>query len=532
MLRAITAAILGALLLAAQSNPFVPLDGAVNGANDWPACAPFGGIAPGSIFSILGRDLGPATPVKSESYPLQTSLDGASVRVTMHGTSYQAWPIESGRERIRAILPSAVPPGEGTLQVTYQGRSSEAVPILVKSVAPGIFTEDPRGNGQAVVWNVDGQTGAIAVNSRERPLRPGQLASIWATGLGAADSSEATGPIPGHRADLDVRVWIADRPANVIYQGRSGCCPGADQVIFETPEGVEGCQVPLNIEVNGAASNFGSIAIGANGTCRAVVRPAPPRVDRFGLIFFLDGFGSVLLPGALEDYVRMAFFTRGRVEGDVEAPLYAFESNAEAPVDSCTIRYGTSFPDPSTQPGQTALDPGAGVRVTGPGGEFVLAPAQGVGAYQDPRRVLLPPGRYAISNGAGGRDVGPFSIEAETIALQLTSRPDKIVRADGLTVTWDYTGPDQLLTIFGSTASCGRGIYSFTCVTRAANRRFTVPARILKMLPPSTSFFGVSNGALNINATSPGGLRRFQAPGLDLGLFMQLSISAIRPNYE
>lgn len=531
MIRATLSAILGALLLAAQQNPFVPLDGAVNGANEWPACAPFGGIAPGAIFSILGRDLGPATPVKSEAYPLQTSLDGASIRVTMEGTVFQAWPIEAARERIRAILPSTVPPGEGTLQVTYQGRSSESVPIRVKPSAPGIFTEDPRGNGQAVVWNVE-DTGAVTLNSRERALRPGQLASIWATGLGAADATEALGPIPGHRADLDVRVWVAGRQATVIYQGRSGCCPGADQVIFETPEGIEGCQVPLNIEVNGAASNFGSIAIGGNGRCRATVRPTPPRVDRFGLIFFLDGFGSVLLPSALEDYVRMAFFTRGRVEGDVEAPLYAFESNAEVPVDSCTVRYGTAFPDPSTQPGQTALDAGTGVRVTGPGGEFLLAPAQGIGAYQDPRRVLLTPGRYTISNGAGGRDVGPFSIEADAISLQLISRPEKIVRADGLTVSWDYAGPDQLLTIFGSTSSCGRGIYSFTCVTRAKNRRFTVPARILKMLPPSTSFFGVSNGALNINATSPGGLRRFEAPGLDLGLFLQLSISAIRPSYE
>ena len=85
---------------------------------------------------------------------------------------------------------------------------------------------------------------------------------------------------------------------------------------------------------------------------------------------------------------------------------------------------------------------------------------------------------------------------------------------------------------FGSTRSCGRDLFSFSCTARASDRRFVVPARILSALPPTTSFFGLSNGALNISTTTPGGLRRFTAPGLDLGLFLQLSISAIRPTYE
>ncbi|MBM3794541.1 MAG: hypothetical protein FJW31_10825 [Acidobacteria bacterium] len=69
-------------------------------------------------------------------------------------------------------------------------------------------------------------------------------------------------------------------------------------------------------------------------------------------------------------------------------------------------------------------------------------------------------------------------------------------------------------------------------MARASDRRFVVPARILSLLPPWVNFFGVSNDALNISTTAPGGLRRFTAPGLCLGLFLQLSISALRPHYE
>lgn len=507
--------LLGTLLaVAAVRAQFVPLDGVVNNASYLPACAPNGGIAPGSLFAVFGSDIGPASLAQVSAFPLQPSLDGVSVRVAMNGVTYDAWPLYANATQIGAILPSAVPPGNGALTVTYRGRQAAPVPIRVRSGAPGVFTANQRGTGQAIAEN----------------LRPGQLATIWATGIGSVKGDEAAGPLPADQPGLDVRVWVGNRLARVVYRGRSGCCAGIDQIVFETPGGIEGCQVPLSVEAGGVISNFGSIAI----ACTSASRPASVSVNRFGLIFFLDGFGSVLLPTALDDYVRLAFFQRGRVDGNLEAPLSAFEPNAEMPVNSCTVRYGTEFPPQPTQPGQAALDAGPELRVSGPGGTFRLVQnLDNSASYQDPQRVLIPPGRYTIGNGTGGRDVGPFSFEADAIAIRLSSRPEKIVRGEDLTVTWDYQGPpDQLLTIFGSTNSCGRGLFSFSCLARAADRRFVVPSRILSLLPTTTSFFGLSNGALNISTTSPGGLRRFTAPGLDLGLFMHLSISAIRPTYE
>lgn len=538
-----TAVLLAVRALAQQTAgaPFVPLDGVTNNASYLPGCATNGGVAQGSLFAVFGREIGPPALAQVRSFPLNTSLSGVSVRIAMKGAAYDAWPLYANSTQVGAILPSRVPAGDGMLTLTYQGRAAEPVPIRVRPIAPGLFTVNSRGNGQAAVENV-GANGETVLNSAERPLRPGQLATIWATGLGPVAGDEAGGPLPGDQPAIETRVWVGDRLARILYRGRSGCCAGIDQIVFETPAGIEGCQTPLNFEAGGVASNFGSIAVTATGApCAATQRLTPVNGSdsnfRFGLVLFLDGFGSVLLPEAGDDYVRLGFFQRGRVDGNVEPPLYAFEPNTEVPAGTCSVRYGTEFPAQPAQPRQSPLDAGAEVRVTGPGGTFRLRQnTMNAGNYEDPERVVLRPGRYRIDNAAGGRDVGAFAIETDAVTLRLTNPANgaRVPRHENLTMTWDYGGPPgQLLTIFGSSrGACGRELISFSCVARATDRRFVVPARILMLLPPSTSIFGVSNGTLNISTTAPPGLRRFPAPGLDLGLFLHLAISAIRSSYE
>ena len=521
--------------------PFVPFDGVTNNASYLPGCATNGGIAQGSLFAVFGQGIGPATLAQVRAFPLPVSLEGVAVRVAMAGATYDAWPLYASSTQVGAILPSRVPAGDGLLTLTYQGRPAAPVPIRVRPNAPGLFTANARGHGQAVVENVSAN-GETALNAPARPLRPGQLATIWATGLGPVSGDEAAGPRPDNQLSVETRVWVGDRLARVVYRGRSGCCAGIDQIVFETPEGIEGCQVPINFEAGGVASNFGFVAVTANGApCAATRRLAPVNGAnanfRFGLILFLDGFGSVLLPEAGDDYVRLGFFQRGHVDGDVEPPLAAFEPNAEVPAGTCAVRYGTEFPPQPSQPRQSPLDAGPELRVTGPGGAYRLRPSpMNAGNYEDPERVVLLPGRYRIDNGTGGRELGAFSLETDAVTLRLIAPASgaRIPRHTDLTMTWNYQGPPgQLLTIFGSSrGACGRELISFSCVARAADGRFVVPARILTLLPPSTSIFGVSNGALNISTTAPGGLRRFPAPGLDLGLFLHLVISAIRPSFE
>ncbi len=515
-----------AALLAAQ--PVIDIDGVVSNASFAPACVANGGVAPGSLVAVFGRNLGPASGVQA-AFPLRPDLNGVRARIDASGRSFDALPVYTSANQVGVLLPSAVPPGEGTLTLTYGSQATAPAPILVRPSAFGLFA-----NG---VQNV-GPGGDLRLNGPAEPLRPGQLGFLWGTGLGAAPGDEATAPIPGDQPSRDIRVWFGGRAASVLYRGRSGCCAGVDQILFETPAGVEGCQVPVAMEVDGVLSNHITAAVTTRGPCPSVSRPPPAPYGspnfRLGVIVFLDGFGSVLLPGAQDDWVRLGFFQRGALEADVEPTLQAFEPNEEAPPGPCYVRTGTAFP-PQPRPQPSSLDAGPELRVSGPGGVFRLTqnPAN-PGNYEDERRVPLAPGRYVVEGGIPNGAVGPFSFETEAVSLRLTSTPATISRRRDLEVTWDWSGPaDHRLTVFGSTGgACGRAPVSFTCQARAGDRRFVVPARVLALLPASTQIFGIPNGALNISTTAPGGTRRFVAAGLDQGLFVHVAISAARVAYE
>ncbi|MCP4963934.1 MAG: hypothetical protein GY926_01730, partial [bacterium] len=58
---------------------------------------------------------------------------------------------------------------------------------------------------------------------------------------------------------------VGDVSANVVYKGRSGCCSGIDQIVFEVPAGVEGCYVPLIVKTGNVVSNFTTLAVASSG---------------------------------------------------------------------------------------------------------------------------------------------------------------------------------------------------------------------------------------------------------------------------
>ena len=56
--------------------------------------------------------------------------------------------------QVVALLPSSTPVGEGTVTLTYQGKSSKAVPIRVARSGFGIATRNGAGTGPGVVRNL------------------------------------------------------------------------------------------------------------------------------------------------------------------------------------------------------------------------------------------------------------------------------------------------------------------------------------------------------------------------------------------
>ncbi len=120
---------------------------------------PNSGIAPSGIFVILGSGLADAgLPVlQSSAVPgLSTSLNGASISVTVGGVTTHPPIYYTSPSQIAAVLPASTPVGTGTITVTYNNTPSNAAPITVVPTALGINTYYTN-SGVAT----DASTGAI-----------------------------------------------------------------------------------------------------------------------------------------------------------------------------------------------------------------------------------------------------------------------------------------------------------------------------------------------------------------------------------
>jgi len=152
-------------------------------------------LARGSIASVIGENLGPAT-----------GMAGVMVRVTVQGTTAEATILAVEPGRIRAIVPTQLQPGVGSLAVSYNG-VSRAYEVRIVDRDFRLYHRAP----QAVAQNVS-QAGELHLNGFSSPVRPGQLLVLWGTGLG-----------PTKQADQNLVGFIGLRPARVVYAGPSGC---------------------------------------------------------------------------------------------------------------------------------------------------------------------------------------------------------------------------------------------------------------------------------------------------------------------
>jgi len=154
-------------------------------------------------------------------------------------------PASENCSQVRAILPPETPPGPA--DVTFFVSAMSCGPLESKSLPTrfGIFTKE-QGNGAAIAQNYVAN-GQPVTNSLLNPALPGEVVTIWGTGLG---------PNPA-----GVLVHLGEAAIHAEYAGPAPGLPGIDQINFTIPDGVtNGCYVPLQIEVQGIMSNLVTIA--------------------------------------------------------------------------------------------------------------------------------------------------------------------------------------------------------------------------------------------------------------------------------
>jgi uncharacterized protein (TIGR03437 family) len=101
---------LGAGCTIGSAQPSIDAGGIANGASLTPEGLPGAAIAQGSILIVSGHGLGPATPVVG-TFPLTTTLAGASLNVTVGGTVISPFIFSARADEITALLPSQTPEG-------------------------------------------------------------------------------------------------------------------------------------------------------------------------------------------------------------------------------------------------------------------------------------------------------------------------------------------------------------------------------------------------------------------------------------
>ena len=555
---ALTIALMVFLIPQARAQqPVIGDGGIVNGASFARVGLPNSAIAQGSIFAVFGTNMGPAQLVQVSSFPLPTSegLAGTSISVTVGATTLNAIMLFTTANQVAAVLPSNTPVGTGTLTLTYNGLTSAPAPITVVQSSFGMFTLNQAGSGQAVIQNFNSQTDQ-PINLVSESVRPGQIITLWGTGLGPVEGDEAGQPLPGNLANLDIHVWILGREAQIQYRGRSGCCVGIDQIVLVIPEDVSGCYVPIYVLIGDVVSNFGTISISpSGGTCSdsfglsgADIQAAQSQGSmKLGLInlsrvsfdFGIPGFSGLtqldIGSGSFTDYNFNAFtnFLGGNTFFTLGA-CSVFTFSGEDAVAS----------DPTTGMG---LDAGAVINVNGPSGAKTLD-LIGTGLYSgqlgggfDPfggaPPPYLEPGTYTISNGGGGSGanaVGPFQVN-HTISVPVfwsnKSTVSPAVRAQGLEITWTGGTSGAFAFIFGTsldlTTTAGA---AFTCLADGSTGSFTVPAAVLLALPPSGIVQSIPTGFLGVGITSEP--TPFEASGLDVGFITSSSIDQISVEYQ
>ena len=503
----------------------------VNGASNIVPGLPNAPVAQGSIFVIYGRGLGPANISFAPAAFQSTTLSGTSVAVTVGTTTVNAPMYYTSAGQVAALLPSNTLTGSATFTVTYNNQPSNALSQTVVANNVGLFTIDSSGQGPGVVMYPDySLVSAAKATVCGRPntycgaANPGDTLILWATGLGPVSGNETSGAGLGQNMpNIPLTVLLGGVQAPVVYQGRSGCCIGEDQIVFTVPNNVPtGCAVPLLVQIGNEISNNIVMPV-ANGSRNCT--PANAAVASVNLEQAVNAgpitYGDIELHRSLNDngngYQDLARFqfSKNLTYAPGSQPFFVSYLD-DPPLGTCLV-FNNLNPGLNPPAASSAnADAGSKFTITGPNGNMAAAASPGLFRVTlSAAGTYLSPGAYTVS-GAGGADIGPFNA-AVTIfpPVSLTSPANLVIppvtRSSGMTITWTGGSPNAyvLILVGGATDNTDTNGAVAACEVAANAGTFTIPPYALLPLPAGniTEF-----GFMTRTARVP-----FTATGLSLG---------------
>ncbi len=232
-------------------------------------------VAPGEIVAAFGSGFpnGSVINEAASTLPLPTTLSSVVVRVNgINAPLFYAGAggaFGDGLFQINYQLPFEISTGTATVEVLYDGKLAASEYLNVSATAPGVFTKDTSGQGQATALNQD-----FSFNGTTRPEARGKYLVIFANGQGGQlldsasrqlitlPSGAAAPPSPLYVTSGMPAVTIGGVTAPVTFSGLVPGFVGLWQLNVQIPANAPvGNTVPLVISFGEKNSRTTTIAV-------------------------------------------------------------------------------------------------------------------------------------------------------------------------------------------------------------------------------------------------------------------------------
>ncbi|HLK20336.1 MAG TPA: IPT/TIG domain-containing protein [Bryobacteraceae bacterium] len=152
-----------------------------------------GPVSPGDIVTIFGNNLGPSNPASltvTNGF-VDTSLGGVSV--TIDGKNAPMLYVSPNQLSIQ--VPYEVSIGANKAVVVTNGTNVANSTVTTAATAPGIFTANGSGAGQAAALTCSATTNTCALNSVTNLAKIGDIVTLYVTGEGIYNIPPLSGGI-------------------------------------------------------------------------------------------------------------------------------------------------------------------------------------------------------------------------------------------------------------------------------------------------------------------------------------------------
>ncbi len=225
-------------------------------------------VSPGELVTMFGSNIGPAIPaimVVAGGYAT-TSLGG--VGVTFSGVPAPI--LYVSLNQITVQVPYEVGLGAGQpVAVTYGANIPASTTVTIAAEAPGIFSADGSGLGEAAAVNTGATSGLVTLNSTTNPANIGDTVSLFLTGEGNYNPAPLSGitntgfiipvgftPLPQLSPLPTVHIGGVDASPGISYAGPiPGSILGVLQINVVVPLGsATGQAVPVTVTIGGVSA--------------------------------------------------------------------------------------------------------------------------------------------------------------------------------------------------------------------------------------------------------------------------------------